>query len=113
MDYSLSRGGEPWVRAAERSDFLGRLIGWMGQAREGLRDQALWFPDCRSLQTTFMRFPLDVYFLDGSRRVIRRCLDVGSFRLVSCPSADSALELPAGSCRRLNEGEVLEFRKCA
>lgn len=100
------------MRAAERSDFLGRLFGWMGQRREGLRDQALWFPDCRSLQTTFMRFPLDVYFLDASHKVIRRFLSVRPFRLVSCPVADSALELPAGSCAHLAEGESLEFLRC-
>ena len=109
MDYALSRGGVPWLRAAERSDFLGRFMGWMGQAREGLKDQALWFPDCHSLQTSFMRFPLDVYFLDASKKVLSRRLNVGGFRFIMCPLADSALEMPAGVHSPLEEGECLEF----
>lgn len=113
MDYALSRAGVPWLRARECSGFLERLAGWMGRRHEAIRDQALWFPDCHSLQTTFMRFPLDIYFLDASRKVIRRALGVSPFRLVSCPAADSALEMPAGVHAPLVEGESVEFSRCA
>jgi uncharacterized membrane protein (UPF0127 family) len=47
-----------------------RLIGLIGRRSLGA-GVALEIPRCRSVHTFGMRFPLDLVWLDGSRRVVR------------------------------------------
>ena len=47
-----------------------RLVGLIGR-RSLARGVALEIPRCRSVHTFGMRFPLDLVWLDNSRRVVR------------------------------------------
>ena len=59
---------------------MSRLAGLMGKKEIG--GNALWFPDCRSIHTCFMRIPIDVAFLDRERRVVRKLERLRAWRLV-------------------------------
>lgn len=75
--------------------FAARLIGLMGR-RSLPSGFALVIPGCRQVHTFFMRFPIDVLFLDADNRVI--CLENGvkPYRVTRhCRGAAYALELPA------------------
>ncbi len=88
-------------RAMVADTFLRRARGLMG--KRGLADQeALWISPCGSVHTCFMRFSIDLLFLDRDLRVKgqRRC--VKPYRMVlGPPGSHSVLELPAGRLDRL------------
>jgi uncharacterized protein len=70
-----------------------RLLGLALLARAP-PDCALLLPRCRSVHTVGMRFCIDVVFLDGGGRVLRRVPGVRPFRVVWCRRAAGALEVP-------------------
>jgi uncharacterized membrane protein (UPF0127 family) len=53
-----------------------------------------------SIHTAFMRFPIDVVFLDADQVVIKIEPEVGPWRTVSCRGAREVVELGAGECKR-------------
>ena len=86
--------GTPW----------GRMRGLLGRA--GLPPfTGMLFRDCRSIHTLFMRFELDVVFLDQSLRVIEVRLAPPGRWSVRCAGATHVLEAPAGS--GLRPGDAL------
>jgi uncharacterized membrane protein (UPF0127 family) len=56
----------------------------------------LWIVPCESVHTFFMRFSIDLVYLDKQRRVRKVRSAVPAWRLSACLSAHSVLELPAG-----------------
>lgn len=76
-----------------------RMIGLLG--RHALDpDEALLIPRCQSVHTWFMRFPLDLVFLDGDGIVVRLVEQLPAFRIVWVRGADAVLELSAGTVAR-------------
>jgi hypothetical protein len=91
-----------------------RRKGLLG--RESLNSgEGLWLIPCESVHTLFMRFPIDLVYLDREHRIkkVRSC--VGAWRLSACLSAHSVLELAAGTVRatETQRGDTLEFRPAA
>ncbi len=73
-----------------------RRKGLLG--RDGLAaGEGLWIAPCESVHTFFMRFPIDLVYLDRERRIRKARSSVGPWRLSACLSAHSILELPAGT----------------
>ena len=76
-----------------------RMRGLLGRrylrAGEGMVLRPAW-----SIHTAFMRFPIDVVFLDADQVVLRIEPDVRSWRTASCRGAREIVELAAGECRR-------------
>jgi uncharacterized membrane protein (UPF0127 family) len=72
MGKVLRRGGgeSPLIARCQITESSAeRMQGLLG--RDSLAaDEALWFPHCTSIHTFFMRFPIDVAFLDRGGRVI-------------------------------------------
>ena len=110
------------VRNSDRDTVLGEAIevadtavrrvkGLLG--RECLEDgQGLLFKQCSSLHTLFMRFPIDILFIDKKGKVLRIRADVKPFKFVAAPlRAQYALELPAGSVAlsKTREGDRILF----
>ncbi|MDQ6750982.1 MAG: DUF192 domain-containing protein [Actinomycetota bacterium] len=56
---------------------------------------ALLLPEARSIHTCFMRFPLDLLWLDSEGRVLRVDPSVAPWRLRGCRRARSVVELSA------------------
>jgi uncharacterized membrane protein (UPF0127 family) len=90
---------------------LSRLRGLLG--RRGLpAGEGLLLRPSPSIHTFFMRFPIDVVFLDRELRVLRVADAVKPWRAVACRGARAVLELAAGeaSARGIAVGERLSLR---
>ncbi len=87
-----------------------RGLGLMG--RRGLPARTgLWLPGVASVHTCFVRFPLDLLFLDREMRAVRLASHVRPWRLlVSASGAYHTIELSAGTLvgRR---GDLWEMRQ--
>ena len=78
---------------------LTRLRGLLG--RDGLDSgQGLLLRPASSVHTFFMRFPIDVVFLDRALVVLSIADDVDPWRTASQRGAKAVLELPAGESSR-------------
>jgi uncharacterized protein len=79
--------------------FFRSLIGLMG--RPGLDvGHGLWLVPCQSVHTFWMRFPIDVIFLDEHRKVIHLVENLRPFRISRHLSkARSVIELPVSSIK--------------
>ncbi|MCK9418563.1 MAG: DUF192 domain-containing protein [Nitrospirae bacterium] len=84
----------------EAAGFLPRLLGLIG--RDSLEEnEGLWMARCRAIHTFWMRFPLDVVFLDRDGIVKKTVKGLRPFRpVVSCRHAQGVLELPEGTIER-------------
>ncbi|MCW5979921.1 MAG: DUF192 domain-containing protein [Bryobacteraceae bacterium] len=71
----------------------------------------LWIVPCEAIHTIGMKFPIDVIFLNRSRKVLKIRPRMGPWRLSCCLRARSVLELPAGAAEQTGTrpGDVLEF----
>ena len=76
--------------------FWKRSIGLMG--KPGLKaGQGLLLSPCGSIHTCFMRFPIDIIFLDSQNRVIKIRQNVVPWRLVRGGwKARSVIEVQSG-----------------
>ncbi len=76
--------------------FHERLLGLMGRAPLG-PGRGLHLHRCRAIHTCFMRFPLEVIFLDARNVVVRRLRYVRPWSLAwGGRQAASVIELEAG-----------------
>ena len=91
-------------RCTVAGSFLSRFRGLMGR-RELPAGEGLCLQDCGSIHMFFMRFPLDVAFVNGEGRVLHVCHAIRPWR-ISRPvfGSKAALELPAGTLQRLGVG---------
>ena len=73
--------------------------------------QALIFYNAPAIHTCFMRFAIDIVFLDKENRVIRICEAIKPWKMVFCPSSKLVIELPANraSRRSLKIGDKLDI----
>jgi uncharacterized membrane protein (UPF0127 family) len=87
------------------------LLGRDGLAPGG----GLWIVPCESVHTFFMRFPIDLVYLDRKHTIKKVRSAVGAWRLSACLSAHSILELPAGTIQdtKSQVGDELEFAPAA
>lgn len=102
------------AQRAERADSFGRrLKGLLGRSRLSPGDGLHLLP-CRAIHTFFMRFPIDVLFLDERGTVLRVFSAVAPWRAVACAKAKSALELAAGTAEAsgTRPSDVLDFELC-
>jgi uncharacterized membrane protein (UPF0127 family) len=85
-----------------------RLRGLLG--RSGLSSgEGLLLRPAGSVHTAFMKFTIDVVFLDRDLRVLKAVPELVPWRTAGCRGARAVLELPAGeaSLRGLREGVSL------
>ena len=77
-----------------------QTVGLMGR-RELLADAGLFIPHCNAIHTAFVRFPIDVIFLDKQMTAIRLVSVLSPWRVVGfVRGADAVVELPAGTLRQ-------------
>lgn len=120
-----SEGSEVNIRAinlTRNSELADRLeiAGSGGDRRKGLlgRDSlragdGLWIVPCEAVHTFFMRFAIDLVYLDRKHRVVKTKENVRPWRLSACLRAYSVLELPVGSIHRSQTipGDILSLQK--
>jgi uncharacterized membrane protein (UPF0127 family) len=89
---------------------LARLRGLLG--RKSLPSgQGILLRPAASIHTFFMRFSIDVVFLDEELCVVHIAADLRPWRAAGKRGARAVLELPAGECARrgLAVGDTIRF----
>ena len=73
--------------------------------------QGLWIVPCESVHSFFMKFPIDLVYLDRKRRVRKTRKSMVPWRISACLLAHSVLELPVGTIERTatRKGDQLRF----
>ncbi len=96
------------------------LANASGERRKGLlkRDSlnpgtGLWIYPCEAVHTFFMRFAIDVIFLDRENRVRKITASLQPWRMSACMAASSVLELRAGTAEgtQTEAGDQLVFER--
>lgn len=76
-----------------------RRVGLLGRA--GLdTDAGLLLAPCFAIHTAFMRFPIDVLFVDRTGRALRVVYGLAPWRVAVSTRAHAVIELAAGVLRR-------------
>jgi uncharacterized membrane protein (UPF0127 family) len=87
-----------------------RRKGLLG--RDGLlAGEGLWIKPCEAVHTFCMRFAIDLVYLDRKNRIRKIRSGVPPWRISSCLSAHSVIELPSGTvvATQTQPGDLLEF----
>tara|TARA_B100000315_G_C14593773_1_gene597488 strand:- start:8963 stop:9319 length:357 start_codon:yes stop_codon:yes gene_type:complete len=113
MTYTIKKkdSQQPIIKSARLADtFFLRLLGLM--FRKSIRqDQALVFYNAPSIHMFFMRFPLDILFLDKESKIIRICHSLKPWKMVFTPGARTTIEMASKKAAEnsLKAGDVLEL----
>lgn len=109
------------VRNVTRGTSIGDAIETAessAQRRKGLlkhtkldEGTGLWIIPCEAVHTFFMKFAIDLIYLDRKRRVRGIVRALQPWRMSICLPAHSVLELPPGTIDRTNtqKGDELEL----
>ena len=75
------------------------------------RGTGLWIVPCEGVHTFFMKFAIDVVYIDRKKRVKKVVRAMGPWRLSACLTAHSVLELPVGVIEdsQTQKGDQLEW----
>jgi len=94
------------INVTRQKEIAGRvqLAGEGPHRRKGLLGrerldpgEGLWIVPCEAVHTFWMRFPIDLIYLDRKHHVTKVRSNVGPWRLSASLRAHSVIELPAGS----------------
>ena len=104
MSATLSLQREDGTVICERCDVSDRarhrIRGLLGRREldpnEGMLLRPAW-----SVHTAFLRFPIDVLFVNGEQVVIKKVDNLKPWRTALCRGAREVVELAAGVCERL------------
>ena len=77
------------------------MRGLLGR-RELPRGEGILLRPAASVHTAFMRFAIDVVFVDAAGRVLQIADSLPPWRAAACRGAKAAIELAAGECARRN-----------
>jgi uncharacterized membrane protein (UPF0127 family) len=83
---------------AER--MIPRMRGLLGRDGLGLGEGMLINP-APSVMTFFMRFPIDVVFIDKAQTIVKIAHSLGPWKTAGARGAAAALELPSGTAAAL------------
>ena len=74
--------------------------------------EGLWIVPCESVHSFFMKFTIDVIYLDRKHGIKKVRPEMAPWRISACLTAHSVLELPAGTITRTGTeaGDQLEIK---
>lgn len=99
------------ARARRADSWWARAVGLLGADHAG---GGLIIEPCSSIHTWFMRFPIDVVFLDPADVVVAVYASLQPWRMTRwVRGARRVLELDAGGAGETAVGHRLECRPCA
>jgi uncharacterized membrane protein (UPF0127 family) len=89
---------------------LTRMKGLLGR-KELAPDEGILLRPAGSVHTAFMRFPIDVLFLDRDNRIVKIAANLRPWRAAGARKAAAAAELRAGEAERrgLRVGDRLSY----
>lgn len=82
--------------------------------RTGLEDgEGLWISPCEAVHCFFMKFTIDVVFINKKRQVVKLAPGLRPWRLAGSMRAHSVVELPEGkiAASGTQVGDQLEFEE--
>jgi uncharacterized membrane protein (UPF0127 family) len=90
--------------------FSQKACGLLGKKTMS-RQEALFIPGCRSIHTFFMKFDIDVVFVNGDNKALKIVHNLKPFRLLWGPwEAKGVWELQAGALKdRLLPGDTVQM----
>jgi len=101
---NTTRNTELASNARAANTFWSRLVGLLGRSSLA-PGEALLIEPCSSVHTAFMRFTIDVVYLDRERRVIKVVPRMAPFRASALwRGGHAVVELPAGSIENTATG---------
>lgn len=110
MSVALDRNGVRVIDSVEvATTFWARMTGLMGR-RPIPPGHALMIPHCGSVHTFFMRFDLDLFFLDSEGRIVKVARNVTPYRIVlGGMRAATTVEIAAGwlEAKALQPGDLV------
>jgi uncharacterized membrane protein (UPF0127 family) len=100
------RTGAPLATTVERAvTRASRRRGLLG--RDSLAaSSALILEPCAAVHTAFMRFAIDVVFVDRAGYAVKIVRNVVPWRIAIAPRAHAVIEMPAGTLGRDNDLQV-------
>ena len=101
-----------FANARQARSFFERLRGLM--FKDSIADNdALFFYNAPSIHTFFMRFPIDILFLDKHMKIIKVHPAVGPGKLSCCRGAFCTIECAAGLCesKNIKPGDVIKIKR--
>jgi uncharacterized membrane protein (UPF0127 family) len=110
MTYSIVEKNKQNIISQEgqvANTFFKRLVGLMFKKSIG-PEYALIFYNATSIHTFFMRFPIDIIFLDKNNQIIRISQALKPWRMVFCSHSKVTIELPAHKTKE-NSSKVGDF----
>jgi uncharacterized membrane protein (UPF0127 family) len=104
----LSTNGNPEMPIANdlktADTLLSRTKGLLGRSSLPA-GEGLWIKRCNSIHTAFMKFPIDVLFVDKNLKVVSVYENLKPWRITRLHfSASSVIELPAGTLAGSTKG---------
>ena len=105
---NVTRGTEVADQIQLAGDGRSRRKGLLG--RKSLEcGEGLWIVPCESVHTFWMRFPIDLIYLDRKHRVVKVRTHVRPWRVSACLRAHSVIEVAAGTAHETGTmaGDVL------
>jgi uncharacterized protein len=96
--FVLGNNGNLIARARVATSMWSRFWGLMGR-RSLPGQEGLLIDPCNSVHTMFMRFPIDVVFLDRGDRVIKVAAELKPYRAALCRGSRRVLECGAGTAQ--------------
>lgn len=106
----VERTGAVLVQTLERADSARTRFFGLMMRRELPAGHGLWLAPCSSIHMMFMRFAIDVVWLDSQNVVRKVSSNVAPWiGMAGCWSAVAALELPAGAAAGLVTGDRLRL----
>ena len=108
-ELTLSMAGAEPIRARVADSFWSRGVGLLGR-RSLPPAEGLLIRPCSSVHTLFMRFTIDVVYLDEAWRVVKVVHRLKPWRFSAGRGAKMVLELQGGEAERIGiaDGAVLE-----
>lgn len=99
-------------KAVLADTFLKRIKGLIGKESFS-QGEALVIIPCKSIHSFFMRFPIEVVFLNKENKVIKIISPLKPYRLTGIYfSAYSCIEFPLGTLEEtVSLGDILEIQK--
>ena len=108
---NLNNGKELATNVEVADTLFTRMKGLLGK-KELPFGEALWIKPCFSVHTFFMKFAIDVIFLNKKNQIIASVSNLSPNRMTRLyPQSFSVLELPLGTIDASNTktGDVIEF----
>jgi uncharacterized membrane protein (UPF0127 family) len=108
---NVTRGTDVAPRCRVAQSIRERILGLHLLPRLG-EGEGLMLPNATTIDTTFMRYPIDLVFVDRDLRVTRVVPDLVPWRMVvRTHGGASCLELPAGTAERTStqQGDQLQL----